>query len=197
MKDYQDIPDPSPDEINKYLQKWDRNDEYKRPEEALVKLFQKTYPKNNDIDNVLIKMYALNNAYSAGVLSNHFVSIAKHIVEIKIDSGLRNGQLEVVERIRNTKRNYYSFATKYCSFHNPEAFPMFDLRIVRALTFFRRQSCFETFTQDELRDYKRFHSVVSSFRSHYRLESFSFREIDKYLWLLYEMLETRRIGKIK
>ena len=134
---------------------------------------------------VLTKVYALDNAYSTGILSNHFVSLAKHIVDKNIDSDIENGRLEVVEHIRNALgiNNYYSFATKYCSFHNPDTFPIYDSRVVFMLRYFRRKSNFTKFTGNDLKDYQKFYNIISKFREYYRLDFFSLREIDKYLWL--------------
>ena len=177
-----------------YLARWNANDEYKNPEDALIKLFKSTYPLNDDLLHVLTKVYMLNHAYSAGVRLPDVVTLSKHILELNFDDDVGSGQLRIVDKIRQSPRvssNYYSFATKYCSFHNPETFPMYDSRIVRMLTYFRRQSNkegsrFSDFVQDDLHNYGTFFDVIYDFRKFYRLEAFSFREIDKYLWLKYE-----------
>ena len=55
-----DVPRPSCDEVKKYLSRWDTLENYALQESALDKLFFKAYPDNTDIDDVLIKVSALN-----------------------------------------------------------------------------------------------------------------------------------------
>ena len=57
---------PSPEEVQKYLLKWDNSGNYVVQEEALDDLFMKTYPNNTDIkqtikdsDNILKAIFIL------------------------------------------------------------------------------------------------------------------------------------------
>ena len=58
---------PSPEEVQKYLLKWDNLGNYVVQEEALDDLFMKTYPNNTDIKQVIIKVSALNDFYSTNI----------------------------------------------------------------------------------------------------------------------------------
>ncbi len=84
------------EEIKNYLEKWDTLDNYVLQESSLSKLFTQTYPLNN-MDDVLIKVCALNDFYSTNIFSP--LTIAKHIVELKIDQRLKNEDLELVNDI--------------------------------------------------------------------------------------------------
>ena len=64
------IPKPSKEEVEKYLKLWDSLENYVLQENSLNKLFYKTYPKNTDIDDILIKASSLNDFYS----TNSFVT---------------------------------------------------------------------------------------------------------------------------
>ena len=73
-------------------------------------------------------------------------------------------------------------ASKYCSHHNPEAYPIYDSYVDEVLRYFRDLDRFASFRTEELKDYRRFKGILIDFRSYYGLEQFSLKEIDKYLW---------------
>lgn len=77
---------PSPDEVQKYLLKWDNLGSYVVQEEALDDLFMKTYPNNTDIKQVIIKVSALNDFYSTNIIK--VFNVAKHIIDLNIDERL-------------------------------------------------------------------------------------------------------------
>jgi len=112
---------PSPKQVSKYLQMWDSSESYVLQESSLRKLFTQTYPNNVEMDEVLIKVYSLNDFYSTNILWPF--PVAKHIVDLEIDQRLSNRDFTLVNDIAVVKvngqktRNFYSFATKYCSHH--------------------------------------------------------------------------------
>ena len=55
------IPTPTKNEVEKYLKKWNLLENYVLQENSLDKLFFYTYPKNEDINDILIKASALND----------------------------------------------------------------------------------------------------------------------------------------
>ena len=77
------IAKPSKQQVEKYLKRWDSLENYVFQESSLKKLFTKTYPNNTDLDDVLIKVCALNDFYSTNIFSPF--TVAKHIVNLKID----------------------------------------------------------------------------------------------------------------
>ena len=106
-------------------------------ERALRELFTQ-YPRNNDRAHVLLKVVALNRLYSAGILAVY--DVANHICQQEIDAALSNGAPEVVDKIAKVtisssgkQRGFWSFATKYCSWHNQASYPMWDSRVCRYL----------------------------------------------------------------
>ncbi|AJD01244.1 hypothetical protein [Campylobacter lari] len=114
-------------------------------EKALEKLFTKTYPKNNDMDDILIKASSLNDFYSTNIFS--IFPVAKHIKNLKIDESLENGDLTLVSKIANVKingvnKNFYSFASKYCSHHKPLIFPIYDYYVDKVLITFKKNIIF-------------------------------------------------------
>ena len=126
-KQLPNIENPCPDQVECYLQLWDKQENYKLQEKALDKLFFNTYPNNTDINDILIKASSLNDFYSTNIYS--IFSVAKHISELNIDSRLASEDLSLVDDIATVVINgkqlrFYSFASKYCSHHMPNVFPI-------------------------------------------------------------------------
>lgn len=183
-----DISSPCEKQVTKYLNKWEILENYKYQESALKKLFIKTYPDNVEIDDVLIKVSSLNDFYSTNIFSAF--TVAKHIVSLKVDERIKSGDITVVNDIalvtmeNGSKKNFYSFANKYCNHHRPEKFPIYDSYVDRVLRHFRNRDNFYDFKNIELRDYEKFINILTEFRKFYELEAYSLKDIDKYLWLL-------------
>ena len=181
------IPNPSKDEVKKYLQKWDSLDNYVLQESSLDKLFLKTYPNNTDINDILIKASSLNYFYSTNIFS--IFSVAKHILELNIDERLKAGDETLVNDIakiiiNNKNKNFYSFASKYCSHHYPTEYPIYDNYVEKVLLYFKKRDKFDDFTKEDLKNYKTFKKILITFKNFYKIDEYDLKEIDKYIWQL-------------
>ena len=177
---------PTVEEIRKYLNKWDTLENFVLQERSLHKLFNRTYPLNNDMDDVLIKVCSLNDFYSTNIFSPF--TVAKHIVELNIDNRLEKEDLELVNDIAivkvnsNKEINFYSFATKYCSHHKPIVYPIYDSYVEKLLMFFKKNDEFLKFKKADLKVYSKYKNILLGFQKFYGLEEFDLKKIDKYLW---------------
>ena len=132
--------------------------------------------------------------------------MASNILSIKnIDELLKEGDFGLVAKIanlrinNNTTRYNYSFATKYCAYHEPKKFPIYDSIVAMTfISFFekgllpkykysrRKVSESNVFTKNEfaekLKDYEFFVEIYQYFMKLYDLEDFTYREIDAYIW---------------
>ena len=133
------IKTPCKNEVERYLKKWKKLENYVLQEKALDKLFFETYPNNYDMNDILIKASSLNDFYSTNIFS--IFSVAKHIHKLNIDTRLKNKDETLVNdiafiKVNNKRINFYSFATKYCSHHNPMDYPIYDRYVERILIYF-------------------------------------------------------------
>lgn len=181
------VPKPCKEEVIKYLEKWDSLENYVLQENALDKLFFKTYPENNDIDDILIKASSLNDFYSTNIFS--IFSVAKHIWSLKIDERLKGNDETLVNDIANVNingknKNFYSFATKYCSHHNPINFPIYDSYVEKVLLYFKKKDSFADFKKEDLKEYSKFKKVLISFKKFYDIDEYNLKDIDRYIWQL-------------
>lgn len=180
-------PKPTAPVIRKYLKKWKTLEKYRLQEDSLNLLFQKLCPENKRIDHVLLKVSALNDFYSTNIYATY--PVAKHILSKKIDRWLKAGDCSLVNEIaevsvkKGIKKNFYSFASKYCSHHQPNIYPIYDSYVERMLMHFKRSDGFDHFTKADLKNYKRFVEVIENFKIAYGLKRFSLREIDIFLWI--------------
>lgn len=149
-------------------------------------LFREFCPRNTDIVHILLKVSALNDFYSTNIFDTH--AVARHIAHAQVDERISEGDPSLVNELANVTiggktRSFYSFASKYCNHHNPNAFPIYDSYVEKMLCYFQAKDSFGKFRKADLRDYRHFVSAIHGFRLHYGLDKFSLREIDIYLWL--------------
>lgn len=180
---------PNPSSVRDACERFDKENAV--VERALAELFRQ-YPTNDDEAHVLLKVVARNRLYFANILA--VGEVARLIYEHKQEvDGLLNADPpspEAVDKIVEltvlaTRRRFWSFATKYCSWHRPESYPIWDTRVAQYLRSLKG-SCFSR--PDNWTKYREFVDFINRFRDFYKLSSFTFKEIDKFLWLSGEEL---------
>ena len=186
-KDTYKIPRPCKKEVIKYLKSWDSLENYVLQENSLDKLFIDTFPKNILIEDILIKASTLNDFYSTNIFS--IFAVSKHILDLNIDDRLKNNDETLVNdiakvEIKGVQKNFYSFATKYCSHHKPCDFPIYDSFVEKVLLYFNKIDKFYDFKKEDLKDYKVFKKVLIEFKKFYNIDEFNLKDIDRYIWQL-------------
>lgn len=180
------IPIPSEKEVEKYLKLWNDSDVYNLSQKSLNNLF-KTFPLNNNLDEILVKVCALDVIFSANA-GRWFFEVSKHILSYDFDNKLKNNNIDVNDfatiyiKEKNKKRNFYSFASKYCSHHKPNEYPIYDSYVDEILWFFMKEELNNK--RIGLKDYNIFRDTLIKFRSKFNLNKYSIKEIDQYIWLL-------------
>lgn len=153
-------------------------------EKTLNKLFVQLCPDNNCIEDVMIKCSALNDFYSTNILNIH--PMAQHILNLKIDTRLKQGDCSLVDdiaciTINGKDHRFYSFATKYCSFHQPNLFAIYDSYVEKVLLTMNKRKPF-TNEKNLRNNYKSFMSAIHGFQQRFGLTQLSLKELDQYLW---------------
>ncbi len=153
-------------------------------EEDAIRELLKIFPDNRDYTGVLIKSTIINTLYSTQIRA--IVIVAKHIFGLNIDIGLKQGDPQIVEQIarvtiKGKERRNYAFATKYCSFHNPDHYPIYDSYVDKLLRAYQKEDRFSSETFD-LKEYRRFKEVLKDFQNFYGLGDLNAKELDKFLW---------------
>lgn len=179
------IPKPSKNEVEKYLKLWNSKENYVLQEKSLDKLFLTTYPNNTDISDILIKASSLNDFYSTNIFS--IFAIGKHIYNLNIDNRLRSSDESLVHDIADVvingkRKNFYSFATKYCSHHSAKDFPIYDSYVEKVLMYFKKIDNFYNFKREDLKNYSKFKNILIQFKKFYDIDEYNLKEIDMYIW---------------
>jgi hypothetical protein len=184
------LTNPTPALMGAYIKEFESDNRYKYADIAITNLF-KAFPGNKHIEDILLKISVINDLYSTNILGTY--RLAQHIQKQNVDGKLRIGDPEVVNQIStghgiktkkyNKEINFYSFATKYCSWHNEPEFPIYDSFVDKVLMSYKRQDQFSKFTQKDLKNFKRFRDIIIDFRNYYNLKNYSLKEIDRFLWV--------------
>lgn len=184
---------PTAERVREACGKFDRENE--DVEAALTELFRQ-YPRNVDLSHVLLKVSAVNTFYSTRIYLYSskvpdLLDLATHIHENaeSIDAGLAAGTCHTVDLVGEIevapkgKRNYFSFASKYCSWHNQNEYPIWDSNVARYLGRLRKETGFAPeFNIHGHWKYPAFRAAMDDFKKTYELGEFSFKQIDKFLW---------------
>lgn len=176
--------------VNKYIAEFNLDERYLPADQAITKLFN-AFPKNKDIEEILLKISVINDLYSTNILGTF--KMAQHILQLDIDHSLNVGNPYIVNQIaighgivstRNSKEiNFYSFATKYCNWHNREQYAIYDSFVERVLLAYKKKDSFSKFKQSDLREFPKFKQIIYDFINFYHLNGHDLKEIDKFLWM--------------
>lgn len=178
------IPKPTINYIEELVGRyWE--DYFSVTDSGLSKLF-KLLPRNDDLSEVLIKVIVLNKLYNTNILNLN--RVAEHIAALSIDKALSAGRIDVVQKIATVKfgrkkRHFYSFATKYCSWHFPEHFFIYDSFVDYVLWEYKNKFHFMDFFRYEMKEYESYHKTLTNLITFFGLEGISKKKLDEFLWL--------------
>ena len=180
---------PSVKDAEWFIEYWNELPSYSNQEKALDKLFMDICRRNDNIEDILIKCSSLNDFYSTNIFDIH--TVAQHILSLHIDERLKDGDLSLVNDIAHVEVNgkdhfFYSFATKYCSHHQPEQYAIYDNYVEKVLLSMnsRKHKPFANFKREDLKDYETYMSVIKAFQERFGLMGYNIKQLDQYLWQL-------------
>ncbi len=197
------------DYVLRYIGKFDV--EQKLVEESITRIIN-IDRFNTDLQSVFTKVALLNSLYGTFLLVNDLSEemkerwqdkkrpvtigeVSRHIVSIakteELDDLIIQGAPEAVDMIckycGDSERSIYSFATKYCSWHNQEAYPIADKYSKGVLYQFIIPLDGEldnsTSIKERMLCYRDFCNIVENFKHKYGLTDFSAKDMDKFLWM--------------
>lgn len=178
---------PSVKDAERVLYYLKQQHKYILHERTLFRLFRNLCPHNSRIEDIMIKCSTLNDIYNTNIFDVH--AMAEHILYLDIDERLKNGDYSLVKNISKVeinekKRTFYSFATKYCSHHQPTLFAIYDSYVEKVLMSVNKRKPYTNEKREELKKYEKFMSVILSFQKRFELTQLSLKDLDQYLWQL-------------
>lgn len=150
-------------------------------EDAVTSVFRQ-FPKNNCTKEILIKVCILNRLYSTSIYDVN--GVANNITKANISNLITTGDESVIQKVASCGPNgmyIYSFATKYCSFHAPQEYIMFDNRVYKTLMYYKKKCAFSKFSATDLHDYSKYKVVIRDFQKAFGLD-LHLRDLDKFMW---------------
>ena len=195
-----------------FLETQKKLNEYDIQEEILNDLV-KRYKDHSNYEAVETKAKLLNLFYSTGIQAiNKVVERIMSIANIDAILNRPSYSKELVDTIAElnladgSKRNNYSFATKYCALHQPKKYPIYDSIVASIFTTLMEKGALPPYKLkterkakstglvmtkgeffEKLRDYDFFVTVYDHFMEDYGLKrEFSYRQVDWYLWGSYK-----------
>jgi hypothetical protein len=178
-------PLPSPQEVDSACAEFDSSD---AADSALFELIRWA-PKNVDPRHVLLKVVALNRLYSTQIFAVYDMARHIHGMGETVDRALETGDPRIVEMIAEVQiasnqkiRNCFSFASKYCSLHRPDAYPIYDSRVYRYLRYLESRDNFKMCVKRAAWTYSEFKVDIEQLRVRYGLDAYTFKQLDKFFW---------------
>lgn len=185
-----DLKKPTNFLVKKYINIFNNDERYFSADQAIKKLFN-SFPENKNIEDVLLKISVINDLYSTNILGTY--KMAQHIHNLSIDKGLTKGDPLIVNKIasghgitsrkNNREIRFYSFATKYCNWHNIEEYALYDTYVEKTLIAYKMKDSFDSFTKSDLKNFPKFKQTIKNFIEYYNLSNINLKEIDKFLWM--------------
>lgn len=176
--------------VKQYIDKFELDERYKYGDSAIIKLFT-AFPYNTSLEDIILKVSVVNELYSTSIYS--VFRVAQHILKCDIDENIKAGNPKTVHQIatghnirtkkHNTEINFYSFATKYCNWHNQTDYSIYDSFVEKTLMAYKKRDGFSEFKKKDLKDFEKFHQVILDFVDYYNLNGNNAKDIDKFLWI--------------
>ena len=133
----------------------------------------------------------MHQAYHDDIYGPYVEDIARHILNLDIDTKIQAGDLSIVPEIanldsKNQKWNLLGFASKYCNFHNLKAFPIYNSRMKDILSRYLGMG-----NNQDLDNYTTFCDVLKQFTKDIDADKLNYKELDKFIWLHRENIRNK------
>lgn len=173
----------------------EKTDNYGR-ENALITSCFKKYPSNTDIETVAMKIGLIDITNSTNISRYKrrisVVELAEIITSIpNIDERIKIGDPEVVSLIAraNGKINLFSFASKYCCYHNKNLYEKDDYSILDTVLKESLPSLFNDIKKSDIQrwvdsyNYKAYNDYITRKLDEYGINvPFRKRKFDHFVW---------------
>ena len=177
--------EPSKEEMERVQAQFGSAPEYSHyhDEEDAIQKAIKSFEGQNDILNVLNKCALINTFYSTSIKTKFLSVIANEVASNskagkKFRESLAKKSISAVQDLTDlitgvTNISSYSFASKYCSFHNPDVYPIYDSYVSHAITYLNPKINDKVYPDfvDEIKKWAK------------KCKTTDFKGFDHYLWI--------------
>lgn len=171
------------------------SDNYGREDDLITDCFMR-FPKNDDVNIVAMKVGLIDITNSTHISQYKskisVVELAESIVSIKnIDERIKFGDPEVVNEIakNNGKINLFSFASKYCCYHNKNLYGKDDYSILDTVLKKSLPKYFDDITKTKIQrwqdnfQYKEYNDYITRKLDELEIKiEYRKRKFDHFIW---------------
>ncbi len=173
-------------DIQSFQQAFEKEEGYFEDDIRVFDYFKK-YPANTDENEVILKISATPHGDLDKLIKSRS-SVAKHIISLQIDGPLRDKDEKIVNAIARFEHDYqhynlYSFATRYCNYHFPDEYPIYDTHAEKILTAYFAKIKEQKLDEQEITYFPLFKKRMLILRDELKLEKYNFKELDKFIWI--------------
>ena len=178
------------------VEKFDKTPRYAAPDRVLGTIFRR-HPNNDDLETVLLKVTLLDRLYNTQIYGlDGLYRMAVHIRGKDLDVRLNGGQADAVDIIRRGHglrggADYFSFATKYCHWHRPDIFPMYDSNVDTAIHWLSTRLGLGPVPIERLREFVFLKGLMDTCRNRLELDWPGYKRFDQALWILGQELKDK------
>ena len=140
---------------------------------------------NDDLQTILLKVGDVREPELAQARAED--AMAEHILSLNIDDQLAAADTQVVMDIANLdfrgeRRYFYAFASRYCCYHFPKDYPIYDPTIEQLLKLFFKRNQDRKLSKDEILNYSSFKELMVVYKDNFHLPLETFWGLDKFIW---------------
>lgn len=183
-----------------------RNAGYDKLNLKILELFQ-IFNKYDDLNEIKIKVAALNKIYSTQILN--ITPVVINILE-SVDGKCENFSdhelaelIDKISKVKRTQKNgdvkyvkYISFSSKYIHFLSNFKMPIYDSYVYFMIRKYQKLNN-KIIKCQPPENYVSFFKIFNEFKTDYGLEKYSNYEIDKFLWQQGNQLKKANAEKTK
>lgn len=180
------LPDMNIDRMKVMIRLRDANIDFHWHEDAVAWWLERI-PKNEEESSVIMKAAIIDDLYRTRV--GRYFNVAGLILNSGLDTLLEQGKPEAVDAISHGYFNgndvdITPFASRYCHWHRPEAYPMLDPVVKEVMWRYRAMLPHKPKRKKDLDTYAGFCATLRDFQTRFGFEEFDWRQMDKGLWMI-------------
>jgi hypothetical protein len=147
--------------------------------------FFRANTENTKVQDILLKIREVRDDELTELEGED--AMAQHILNLKIDDALESSDKQVVMDIaqityRGEPRNFYAFASRFCCYHYPAVYPIYNPTIDQVLRVYYKRTRATVLPENLLTDYPSFSNLMEEYKDNFHLPLRHYWELDKFIW---------------
>ncbi len=170
--------------LQPYLERFQLTKGYFTGDKKNFQFFQQ-HSENTDRQDVLLKVGSIKDSDFSESQAKE--PMATHIISLSIDERLKSADPQLIHdvsklAIKEEDREFIGFASKFCNYHRPDSYPIFNLTLTKIISL-NDKSDINSDTGKYSNDYQLFKESVVKFMVDNELEILNYWELNKFAFV--------------